>query len=97
MDKLYYDNFNLEITLNTFDPQSTALTIGIINQICSILNSIFIFNNKNYNLTYSNRPNFIENKNRIEFDVKVYFTIFDMIFAIVMSFYRRGKYVKQEK
>lgn len=97
LDKLYYDNFNVEILLSTQSPDFTSLSIGLINQICLLIKSYLIFSHKESELTFLNKANFISDENKINFDMRVYFTIFDMVFAIILSFYKRGKYVKQAK
>ena len=46
-------------------------------------------------LYYENDVDFINKKIFVDASIKVYFTIFDMIFSIILSFYKRGKYVKE--
>ena len=34
---------------------------------------------------------------KLDMNVKVFFTLFDLLFAIIVSFYKRGIYVKQKR
>ena len=53
--------------------------------------------NPDLDVIFNNSSNFIDNNNIATLDIRVYFTIFDMVFAIIMSLYKRGKYVRQKK
>lgn len=97
LDKVYYDHFNIIAYLNIGDADKTAEAVGVIIGVCNVLNSIFISSKKTYDLSYEINGCFIENKNVISIETKVYFTIFDIMFAFIMSFYKRGKYVKENK
>ncbi len=40
-------------------------------------------------------PNFASQNIILSLGINVHFTIFDMVFALIISFYKRGKYVKE--
>lgn len=97
IDKLYYDDiiFSSKIGLN--DAKNTALSVGTLNLACMYLANKFQNKNSDTILYYENEVSFEKKNFEIDLQLKVYFTIFDLIFAVVLSFYKRGKYVKQKK
>jgi len=97
LDKLYYDSIEFVSSINNSDPAQTANFVGLLNIICFILKNYFLTMNSDLKIEYLNTANFIEKNNEVSLKIKVYFTIFDMIFALIMSFYKRGRYVKQKK
>ena len=97
LDKLYYDRIIFKSSIYCLDPYKTANTIGVLNTICNYINIAIYSKNNDTVFKYYNWGSFIEKENKISLDIKVYFTIFDMVFALIMSFYKRGQYVKQKK
>lgn len=97
LDKLYYDSieFYSEIGLGNCD--KTAVVIGIINSLCYMLGMRLSIQNEEIKWVYKNIPNYFDSKLNVVLNTKVYFTIFDMVFGVVLSFYRRGKYAKQKR
>ena len=96
MNKLYYDSVSLDIILNLISPSLTANVIGILYIIFNLSNYWLLSNNEDMYISYYCKPDFDGLNNKIKFDLRVYFTIFDMVYAVILSFYRRGKYVKQK-
>lgn len=96
LDKLYYDRLILKSEINMFCPEVNANIIGIYNNICLNLKTLFLNKNQDMKVDYSNCSKFVGNENYINLNIRVYFTIFDMFFAIIMSFYKRRRYVKQK-
>ena len=96
LNKLYYDSVSLETVLNLFDPKLTADVIGVLYILYNISNFWLLSKNEDIELCYSCRADFNKINNKIRFDLRVYFTVFDMLYAVILSFYRRGKYVKEK-
>ena len=96
LNKLYYDSVSLETVLNLFDPKLTADVIGVLYILYNISNFWLLSKNEDIELCYSCRADFNKINNKIKFDLRVYFTVFDMLYAVILSFYRRGKYVKEK-
>lgn len=97
IDKLYYDNITLTSEIGLFNASDTAMSVGMLNFICQLLYGIIYSKNKDTDFYYVNYPNFEHPKLNFDASIKVYFTIFDFVFAIIMSFYKRGKYAKERK
>lgn len=97
IDKLYYDDIVIVSNISMLDPDITADVIGISNIVCDVISRHLKSSNRDIKVTYLNTADFKNNHNRIEFDVRVYFTFFDMVFAIIMSLYNRRRYVKENK
>ncbi len=94
--KLYYDDIMFKTKNGLGDASSVAIVTGLLNQIC-LNTKIFIKSkSKDTDIYYQNIGCFDQSVLEILVDLKVYFTIFDLIFAVILSFYRRGKYVKQK-
>jgi len=96
-DKLYYDNIALKTEFGLISAKDTALIIASTNILCEYINNYIKLKNTDTFVQYENMPNFIQNKIKINLQLKVYFTIFDMLFAVIISFIKRGQYVKQKK
>ena len=97
IDKLYYESIVFESNIGLENASNTALSIGVINLICNILGDYFYTKNHDTVLFYNNVANFENTNISFNLQIQVYFTIFDLVFAIIMSFYKRGKYVKETK
>lgn len=97
LDKLYIDNINLETLIGVTNSSLTAILITILNQICFNVKKNLENKNKDIKINYQNTSDFAYQRVKLNADVKVYFTIFDMVFAIILSFYERGKYVKERE
>ena len=97
IDKLYYDDIVLESSVGVASAKDTAILIGISNAICNYIHNQIYLNNSDTNFVYNNLPSFCQSKVYINLQIKVYFTIFDLGFALLLSFYKRGKYVKQTR
>lgn len=97
LDKLYIDNINLETLIGVKNSSFTAILITILNQICFNIKKNLENKNRDIKINYQNTPDFAYQRVKLNADVKVYFTIFDMVFAIILSFYERGKYVKERE
>lgn len=96
LNKLYYDSISLKIILNLLEPRITADAIGVLYVLLGISNYWLLSKNEDMDICYSCKPDFARVNNKIKFDLRVYFTIFDMVYAVILSFYRRGKYVKEK-
>ena len=97
IDKLYLDDVILQSRIGFADSNNTAITNGIMSIICNILSIILVKNRKSARFLYENNVDFNNKIIYFKFKIKVYFTVFDMIFAIIMSFYKRSKYGRQFK
>ena len=97
IDKLYYDDIVLISKIGLPRASDTAIIIGLCNYVCNVLSDTVVKKNLDTRLYYNNLPDFEKNNLYIDCELKVYFTIFDLLFAIIMSFYKRGKYVKENQ
>lgn len=94
LSKLYYDEFTFYSLINTSNPYITANIIGLLNVLSEGFKYVCFIKDEDIDVMYLNNANFINDKSIVEFNVKVYFTIFDMLFALILSCYRRSKYAK---
>ena len=97
LNKLYYDSVFADIIINLLNPAITANTVGIINQIFEFMKYYLFIKNNDMNICLNCRTDFKKCINKIKLEITVLFTIFDMIYAIILSFYKRGKYVKENR
>ena len=96
LDKLYYDNFMVVNAINTDNPDADAIIVGELRLLTGFILNYLKINKVNKNIQLYSYSEFKEfSKTIINFNV--YFTIFDLIFAIIFSFYKRGKYVRKNK
>ena len=92
IDKLYFDKVYLISAVNVCNPQITTQVVSCINTICDLIKTIFFLRQKDMVFKYYNTADFINNNNHIALTTVVCFTIFDVLFATVLSFYRRSHY-----
>lgn len=97
LDKLYFDDIDFKCMIGIRDAGFSAIMLTIINQLCFNLKNKMICKNKDLTINYLNEPDFVYQRVLIDANVKVYFTIFDLVFAVLLSFYERGKYAKKRK
>ena len=92
IDKLYFDKVYLISAVNICNPQITTQVLSCINIFCDLIKSTFLLKKKDVIFKYFNTADFINNNIKIELTTVVYFTIFDVLFATILSFYRRSRY-----
>ena len=97
LNKLYYDTISADIIVNFINPSSTALMVGIINKSFEFIKYYLLIHNADMDINIRCSCDFREFINKLSFNLTVYFTIFDMVYAIILSFYKRGKYVKEKR
>lgn len=97
IDKLYYDKLILDGTIGLKSASDTAILSGVIYLICNVFRSILVIKNTDSELVCNIDQNYVNRAMEFKFSAKVYFTIFDLLFAVIMSFYKRGRYAKQRK
>ena len=97
LNKLYYDSISANLMINTLSPAITAITVGVINQSFEILKFYLLSKNADMDINLDCSANFSKFVNKVKFDIRVYFTIFDMVYAIILSFYKRREYVKEKR
>lgn len=95
LDKLYYGKVSINTELGIGGASVTAVYIGIIDILCFNLSNLC--RSRDIDFRYSNKPIFDKNTVKLGFDITIYFTIFDMAFALLYSFYKRSRYVKKQK
>lgn len=96
LKKLYYDKIYFVTNLGFGNAGNTTITSSVLNNFCCLIENMIKGNNKDTRFYYDNKCDFVKNSLQVYLELNVYFTIFDMIFAIIMSLYRRGKYAKQK-
>ena len=96
IDKLYYDDIVVKSEFG-IGAKNTAIIVGLTNIFLSHLANKFILEKKDTRLYFETYANFLNPSCKFDITFKVYFTIFDLVFAILISFYKRGKYVRKEK
>ena len=97
IDKLYFDNIKLKSLIGIKDASTTAQFVAFLNVFCQIAKNRIVYKNHDICINYENNADFLKKTIIFDFGIKVYFTIFDLIFAIILSFYKRSKYVKKRK
>lgn len=97
INKLYYDNVFINSEINVGDSAITAQIIGILNLCAEITDFILKSQNEDMEFYYNFYSNFRKYYNKLQIGMRVYFTIFDMMYSVVLSLYRRGKYVKEKR
>lgn len=97
VDKLYFDDVFLKTIIGIKDASTSVLIVALLNVLLSKISTRIYTTASDMRLYYENNVSFLDKKIYIDASIKVYFTIFDLIFAIILSFYKRGKYVKERK
>lgn len=97
VDKLYFDDISLFSKLGIVNSSSSVIFVSILNNICFFAKNKLKYSNKDLSFSYLNTVDFLNNNIIFNLDLKVYFTLFDLLFSITLSFYRRNKYVKKRK
>ncbi len=97
VDKLYFDDISLFSKLGIVNSSSSVIFVSILNNICFFAKNKLKYSNKDLSFSYLNTMDFLNNNIIFNLDLKVYFTLFDLLFSIILSFYRRNKYVKKRK
>ena len=95
IDKLYFDDVFLVSKIGIKDASTSVLIVEFLNAILSRTCTKIYSTDSDIRLYYKNDVDFLNKKIFIDASIKVYFTIFDLVFAIILSFYKRGKYVKE--
>lgn len=97
IDKLYFDVINISSCIGLPNAGDSVIISSLINLICENLKYNKRLISSECDIDYLNSVNFTRSSVFLEISTKVYFTIFDLIFALCLSFYKRGKYVKERK
>ena len=97
LDKLYFDDIRLFSRLGVVNSSSSVLFVSILNNICFFAKNKLKYSNKDLSFSYLNTVDFLNENIIFNLNIKVYFTLFDLLFSIILSFYRRNKYVKKRK
>lgn len=97
LDKLYFDDIRLFSRLGVANASSSVLFVSILNNICFFAKNKLKYSNKDLSFSYLNTVDFLNDNIIFNLNIKVYFTLFDLLFSIILSFYRRNKYVKKRK
>ena len=97
LDKLYFDDIRLFSRLGVVHSSSSVLFVSILNNICFFAKNKLKYSNKDLSFSYLNTVDFLNDNIIFNLNIKVYFTLFDLLFSIILSFYRRNKYVKKRK
>lgn len=96
LDKLYFDDIKLASNIGILNSCTSVLFIAFLNNICNLAEYKLKEIRNDISFSYSNSVDFLNKEIDITLDIKVYFTLFDLAFAVILSFYRRNKYVKKE-
>ena len=97
LDKLYFDDIRLFSRLGVVNSSSSVIFVSILNNICFFAKNKLKYSNKDLSFSYLNTVDFLNDNIIFNLNIKVYFTLFDLLFSIILSFYRRNKYVKKRK
>ena len=97
LDKLYFDDIRLFSRLGVVNSSSSVIFASILNNICFFAKHKLKYSNKDLSFSYLNTVDFLNDNIIFNLNIKVYFTLFDLLFSIILSFYRRNKYVKKRK
>lgn len=97
LDKLYFDDIRLFSRLGVVNSSSSVIFASILNNICFFAKNKLKYSNKDLSFSYLNTVDFLNDNIIFNLNINVYFTLFDLLFSIILSFYRRNKYVKKRK
>lgn len=97
VDKLYLDAISIYSQIGLTNCALSTCIVSIINLICDRLKCSDKLIKNNCYIESENIVNFTNEIIYFRLKIKVLFTIFDLVFAIILSFYKRGKYVKERK
>lgn len=97
IDKLYFDKISFYSDLGFGNACNTTIAVSYLDCLCYFIKNSLNKKIKDCDIAFKNQVDFVYEKIYLNLNFKVYFTIFDLVFAIVMSFYKRGKYVKERK
>ena len=97
LDKLYFDDIRLFSRLGVVNSSSSVIFASILNNICFFAKNKLKYSKKDLSFSYLNTVDFLNDNIIFNLNIKVYFTLFDLLFSIILSFYRRNKYVKKRK
>ena len=97
LDKLYFDDIRLFSRLGVVNSSSSVIFASILNNICFFAKNKLKYSNKDLSFSYLNTVDFLNDNIIFNLNIKVYFTLFDLLFSIILSFCRRNKYVKKRK
>ncbi len=97
LDKLYFDDIRLFSRLGVVNSSSSVIFASILNNICFFAKNKLKYSNKDLSFSYLNTVDFLNDNIIFNLNIEVYFTLFDLLFSIILSFYRRNKYVKKRK
>ena len=81
LDKLYYDDIVVKSEFG-IGAKNTAIVVGITNILLSQLANKFITQKKDTRLYFETYANFLNQSCKFDITFKVYFTIFDLVFAL---------------
>lgn len=95
IEKLYFDDVFFKSKIGIKDASTSVLIVEFLNILLSRISTKIYSTDSDLRLYYENDVDFLNKKIFVDASIKVYFTIFDLIFAIILSFYKRGKYVKE--
>jgi len=95
LDKLYYGRITLNTACGVCSAKESAEVVSFLNILCFVLQDKMRGNDIEF--VYSNYPIYTKTNIKIDITIKVFFTIFDMVFAIIISLYKRGRYVRKIK
>ncbi len=93
LDKLYYGEINIDLVVGARVSSDTAIIGGSIFQLFNAIDSIL--SSRDIDFRYSINPDYLKYNLKLKADIRVYFTIFDMVFAVILSLYKRSRYVRK--
>ncbi len=93
ISKLYLEKLDVGFRLGLIDSKYTSQ----INGLLLLFNNMIAINNVNNDMDYCIHvmPDYVNNCIALKGYAKIYLTLFDMIFAIVMSIYKGKQYAKR--
>lgn len=96
-DKLYFDSVIFSSEIGVLGSDKSVMIVSTLNALCEKIKCKLSTKLNDCDFEFDNTVNFLKDILYMEMYIKVYFTIFDFIFAIILSFYKRSKYVKERK
>ncbi len=95
INKLYLHKVVSSIELGVMNAKDVAMIISTLNIVGEDLKKRL--DSRDIDYVYINSPIFSYHNINLSLKITVFFTIFDMIFALILSFYKRSRYVRQNK
>ncbi len=92
LDKLYLSSLSFGSSIGLGNAFATENCVNLINLFCYDFSRLL---SKDTDFLAITLPNYTYNNVVLTIDLNIHFTIFDIVFALILCFYKRSRYVKK--